>query len=119
MNLNVPTPRDEYNHLQTENNILKAENSQLKTAIINIKGENEKLHSELAIFKHLYSEACNNYVCKDLKDKLVQKKSIPLALSFTSHKENLGEKTISKLMKIKGRQKERFHIYINVHENHF
>lgn len=99
----VPKSQSESDiHIRVENELLKAENTQLKMLLNNMKAENENLNSELASLKNLYDTACKNYIHKDFAAELVKKKCVPAKLSFSDHKENLGEMTITQLRKIKG-----------------
>lgn len=70
-----------------------------------LKKENRKLKKDLAGLTKLHNQTCRAYVKKDLKIKLLEKRSSPKELIFEKHKNVLGEATLIALRKIDGNRR--------------
>lgn len=93
----------EPNDIQTENEILKAENAKLKEQLISMKAENERLYEknqqlmdDFAALKNM----CSGNGQEGLIIKLLEKRNIPKMLLFNNHENVLGHKTIEELKQL-------------------
>lgn len=84
---------------------LKDQVAKLEIENTKLKDENKKCKDDLASLMKVHKETCRMYVNKELKVKLLEKKSTPLSkesILFESFKEDFGETVLQNLHKLHG-----------------